>query len=218
MSGNPTMPTNVVPMPTNWPGPMFQPGAQSPSCFSQLASLNACYDSIQMMEQILSKVMVDLITNDPAVIAAIQAELAKAGAGLPITGITNGVAAQPGIVGEYVQLGTSFNYTAATQTQVFTLGVLQPGDWYCDSWVYTGPIDGINYLLTPTPAGFSNSMQGALWPVSTPMATENGIVMGPPAQALISVPTAIVFTVSTNVSATGTAGSGTISFSALRVR
>jgi len=201
--------SNVTPL---WPSNAVPPG-----CFSELARLNQCYNEIQMMEMILSKVMVDLINNDPAVIAAIQAQLAAKGAGLPITGVTSGVAAQPGIVGEYVQLGADVPFTATAQTQSVTLGILQPGDWYCQAWFDLPQSSGLNYQLNPVPTGFSNGMEGAFL-LDTPAGTVNDIVLSSPAQALISVPTAVVFMVSTNSGAGGVAGTGVLHFTALRVR
>jgi hypothetical protein len=216
MSGNPSPPTNVMP----WPNPSpWPPAAVPPGCFSELARLNQCYNEVQMMEYILTQVICDLSQNSKQFQQCLANAVAAIGAGMPITGVTNGVAAQPGIVGEFVQLSNiTIPYTAAEQTQSITLGILQPGDWYCNAWAYFGPMTGINFYLNPTPTGFSSNMQGALWPTSTPPAAENGLLVAPAAQALITVPTAIVFTATTNVSATGTAGTLQLFFTALRVR
>lgn len=197
MSGNPTTPSNVVPMPTNWPGPSFMPKTwpmSGPSCFSELASLNACYDSIQMMNQILAKVITDLVTNDKAVQAAIVEAIAASGSNVPLIGVTNGSDAQPGQVGEFVSFNQAVTYPAGVaNTQVVTMGVLQPGDW--DVWSTAGVYGfggATQFILDPQPAGFSSQLQGSLLlPQTGVTGTAGSWIIGVMARASISAPTLI---------------------------
>ena len=217
MSGNPSppAPSNVVPMPTNWPGPMFQPKSwpQPPSCFSELASLNACYDSIQMMNQILAKVITDLVTNDKAVQAAIVAAIAASGSNVPLIGVTNGADAQPGQVGEFQSLQLNFNYPTGSNTQVLTTLTLPPGDWDCWAWVTSSTVvNWLDFYLPTIPAGFSNDMQGFL---QDSAAAVSVVCIGKTARALISAPNLLAFTFTTNAPS---AGSGIMQVEARRRR
>jgi len=207
MSGNPTtQPSNVVPMPTNWPGPSFMPKSwpQPPSCFSELAALNACYDSIQMMNQILSKVITDLVTNDPAVQKAIVEAIAASGSNVPLIGVTNGQDAQPGQVGEFfAPPAVPFAVPSGNSTQSITTGVLQPGDW--DLWSDAapgGPVQVLYFGLNPIPAGFTGNGGG----YSESSGGAANATLGLPTRALISVPTLLAWEITTQ-SATAVTGS-----------
>jgi len=228
MSGNPSTPSNVVPMPTNWPGPMFTPKSwpQSPSCFSELASLNACYDSIQMMEQILAKVMTDLVTNNVAVQQAIVEAIAKSGSNVPLIGVTNGSAAQPGQVGEFVQWsGTGTIPVTQGASQSLSTLVLQPGDWDMESSaIIMGDFTTFGYYLNPIPPGASGNGETVTSmgiSVPSPPAIPSGweSVTAPRIEINITAPTLLVFTINTNFSgATTAAGSFNFNLTCRRMR
>jgi len=210
MSGNPTPPpSNVVPMPTNWPGPMFNPGARSwptpPSCFSELAGLNACYDSVQMMEQILAKVVCDLATNNAAFAQCLVEAIAKSGSNVPLIGVTNGTDAQPGQVGEFVLFNQSVAFATGTNTQFINMGTLQPGDWDLWSWLSPGSVvlTNVGFNLSPAIAGFSNLLGGASWAAGANAAQST--VIGTMCRGSISAATPLVFTMTTEATAAGTA-------------
>jgi|SRR5215472_5404964 len=217
MSGNPSpppAPSNVVPMPTNWPGPMFQPKSwpQPPSCFSQLASLNACYDSIQMMEQILSKVITDLVTNDPAVQQAIVEAIAKSGSNVPLIGVTNGSSAQPGQVGEVLTGTANMSLVAGNQTLNVAPMTLPPGDWDVQAYAEIAVLcDGASFVTTFTPV--VGQLGGWLFTSTTYSGIE---VVSPVAQVSIAVPTLLTFAVTVN--AVTAAGNGTLNVLARRRR
>jgi hypothetical protein len=205
MSGNPSVPpSNVVPMPTNWPGPMFMPKTWppgGPSCFSELASLNACYDSVQMMEQILAKVITDLVTNNTAVQAAIVEAIAKSGSNVPLIGVTNGSDAQPGQVGEWLTWTVTVTYPATTANQqVVSIGTLPPGDWDVYSAVGIFNLGGATgFFLNPVPAGFTSSLQGQYIGGGAGAAgTVSSWIVGVPSRALISAPSLIAFQFNSN--------------------
>jgi len=214
MSGNPSPPSNVVPMPTNWPGPMFMPKSwpQPPSCFSELASLNACYDSIQMMNQILAKVITDLVTNDKAVQTAIVEAIAASGSNVPLIGVTNGQDAQPGQVGEFIYMPQTATYPATvTTTQVITLGTVPPGDWDILTWFSTNDFTGgVEFIQSAVPGGYTPpGIFGVNLTVGTPSDPNafGGVTFGIPGRALTSVPTLLAFSLTTNVLADASASS-----------
>jgi len=223
MSGNPTTlpaPTNVVPMPTNWPGPMFNPGArpwpQSPSCFSELAGLNACYDSVQMMEQILAKVVCDLATNNAAFAQCLVEAIAKSGSNVPLIGVTNGADAQPGQVGEYVSFASAtINIPTAANSQTVTLGTLQPGDW--DMWLTTTQLSQVHDMGL-----YLASQPGFAVPIASIFMGSGGEIIQlvtSTSRGLVSVPTLIAVNVITNQAGAGSAASTTeVTFMARRRR
>jgi len=202
-------------MPTNWPGPMFQPKSwpQPPSCFSELAGLNACYDSIQMMEQILAKVVCDLATNNASFAQCLVEAIAKSGSNVPLIGVTNGTDAQPGQVGEFVEFNVNATYPATVpNTQTLSMGVLQPGDW--DVYSFFGTLNatgGVVFQALPQPTGFSSNMYGVNIQLGTPADPNvfGGQVFGEYARALISVPTLIAIQLQTNVTASAASTSTT---------
>jgi hypothetical protein len=218
MSTTTTPATNVVPLPGT--GPMLypppnpnypaghSPWPQPPSCFSQLSALNACYDSVQMMEQILAKVMTDLVTNNKAVQNAIVAAIAASGSNVPLIGVTNGSDAQPGQVGEFHAFTITVNFGTGTVQQTINMGTLQPGDW--DVWAWAQPgivapsvVEDMSFYLFPQPAGFSNTLSGAIWD-----ATSGGnlnVVVSSTCRASISAPVPLVFNFETITTGAGNA-------------
>jgi len=210
MSGNPTTtpPSNVVPMPTNWPGPMFMPKSwpQPPSCFSELASLNACYDSIQMMEQILSKVITDLVTNNTAVQTAIVEAIAKSGSNVPLIGVTNGTDATPGQVGEWFFFTVNGSITGTAAQIAMQSVTLQPGDW--DIWASLDAsvfVTSMQFNVTsPLPAGMSDNMFSII--AQPTGVTEAVVVESNSSRLLCSVPTLVPFQLEFNTTGAGSAG------------
>jgi hypothetical protein len=214
MSGNPTsnvVPINPVAPPSNWPGPMFMPKTwpQPPSCFSELASLNACYDSIQMMNQILGKVITDLVTNDKAVQAAIVEAIAASGSNVPLIGVTNGSQAQPGQVGEYLEFDASLSYLAGNNSQAVSTMVLPPGDWDVQASVLmlnnANSILGVQFVLQPIPPGvvgvYASSM--VLNAAASAAEFDTMSVTTPVQRANVTVPTLLVYQLGTYASASG---------------
>jgi hypothetical protein len=177
---------------------MGRPAAVPPSCFSQLYSLNQCYEDILMMKQILSKVICDMAATDPDFQKCLAQAMAAAGSNVPLVGVTDGSNAQPGQVGEFLSNRQTVNIPAVTGTnnQFLSTIVLPPGDW--DIWAWTsvnGIIDALLFSLDPQPAGFSNS--AAAW-FDDP--TNNGVgltISGMTARGSVSVPTLLVFIYST---------------------
>ena len=138
-------------------------------------------------------------------------------------GVTNGSDAAPGQVGEYFQTSTGVTYTAASQTQLVNAGVLQPGDWNCNcAFEPDGWLAGIQFNLSPQPAGFTTDMAGIVGDqtviTGTPVGETNAIVPGLFARALIKVPTLLVFNMMTNFIANGNPGAGSFLFFARRMR
>jgi hypothetical protein len=124
--------------------PFGCPPGTPPSCFSELAALNACYNSVQMMEAILAKVMTDLVTNNKAVQDAIVAAIVASGSNVPLIGVTDGSNAQPGQVGEFISNQLSVNIPAAIQTIQVTALTIPAGDW--DVWLSCEPLAHVNQL------------------------------------------------------------------------
>lgn len=175
------------PPPGTWPA---RPTAVPPSCFSQLYALNQCYDDIQMMEKILTKVITNLIQTDPALVASIVAAIAASGSNVPLIGVTNGADAQPGQVGQWVQFEANIPFPVGQQQTAVSLGVLQPGDW--DVWAWsnlTAPMSYAQFWLSPVPPGFSSDVSGWV----TGNADENAKVIAPVGRALISEPSVIAY-------------------------
>jgi len=207
--------TNVMPMHHihHWKPPA-RPTPQPPSCFSELARLNQCYDDVQAMKQILSKVMADLIQNDPAIVKSIIEEISKAGTSVPILGVTDGSDAQPGQVGEYLFFSEAFPIPSGNETQSVSLGILPPGDW--DVFVFATPSAAISvlyYWLNPLPAGFSTNAMGYQ---ENSAGTTAATVSGIPTRGLISNPTLMAFNIWTDN--TGAAATANLYASARRAR
>jgi hypothetical protein len=204
MSGS-TPPSNVI-TPAQWQGPPWAmnpiwpsppppgvpPWPQPPSCFSELAQLNQCYNSVQMMEAILAKVMTDLVTNNVAVQQAIVAAIAASGSNVPLIGVTNGSQAQPGQVGE-VKLFEQVITTTGAIAQLLTvnMGNLTPGDWDVWAWAYYNTeLGSVNFYLQPVPTGFFYNMQA--FHIDNPGILDD-VVVSPQVQGLTSVTVPLVF-------------------------
>jgi hypothetical protein len=198
MSGNPS---NVVPMSGSWPAQPWPPGAVPPGCFSELARLNQCYNEVQMMEMILAKVVCDLATNNAQFQQCLAEGIAKSGSGVPILGVTDGSNAQPGQVGEWVQTTAVAPVVANVSTTTnCNLGVLQPGDWTCFATLQDFAwSQGNLFYLAPQPAGFSTDMFGsALAAAGGSAFGQANTIGGIPCRASLTVPTLVVFAVTTN--------------------
>lgn len=217
--------TNVVPMPQTAPAPApmpmwsgYPPGGMPAGCCPPggMDALLQCYCDVQSATAFISKVVQDLAANDPAFQQSLVDAIVASGSNVPLIGVTNGAPAQPGQVGEWVNIDVTFSITAAAQTQSVTVGVLQPGDW--DIWYdigFTVPVVSVVAFLSPQPVGVAGNMATTIYS-GTP--GQDITLESVPTQALLSVPTLIVFSVQTNNVAAGAAGSGTLVFAARRVR
>lgn len=175
----------------------------------------SCYDDVRLAEAFLSKVMIGLIENNPAVTQAMINAIQKAGSSVPLIGVTDGSNAQPGQVGEWIQLSANFAIPIASQTLLLSLGVLQPGDWTCSALAFCNPWVGSLYFVLADNTGFSNSMGSPALGATDQAVNQISSV----ARCSISTPTLVAFSVSTNFDASGTAASnGTIEFNARRAR
>jgi hypothetical protein len=179
---------------------MYQGPGPFSTCLQQLTALNTCYDNVAMMEQILAKVITDVITSNPTVMNEIIEGIAASGSNVPLIGVTNGADAQPGQVGQFVPLNLAGTYPTGTSTQVVTLGTLQPGDWDLEGILgIGGPVTWVNTYLSPVPAGVSWNMGGYIEDItSVPGSGEMAIIPLVPARALISVPTLFAFSLQVN--------------------
>jgi hypothetical protein len=164
-----------------------RPMPRPPSCFSELARLNACYDDIQQMKLVLTKVMTDLIKNDPDIVQAIIDQMQQTGTpAVPQLGVTDGSSAQPGQVGEvlsFTSTGTwsGAQYGIAAANVMVNLGTLPPGDWDVSFWCqvesliqgaectlspYLQGQIGTNVALqlgTPTALGYGGDLEGVIF-------------------------------------------------------
>lgn len=220
MSGNPT--SNVVPMPhvqapainpaqAPMPFPMWGGGGTlpwGPGCCPPggMDALLKCYCDVQAATAFICSVMVQCVQTNPAVVQAIIAAIEASGSTLPLIGVTNGSDAQPGQVGEFVQLTASIAYPATPASTVSgTYGVLNPGDWDC--WMYgltTTVVGDLSQNLNPQPPGFNSDMQMR---VEMPDAAGFGYLPPTLARASLSVPTLIAVSIGTNFTASaGNAG------------
>ena len=238
MSGNPSG-SNVVPMPhalapasnpaqPPMPFPMWGGGGSlpwGPGCCPPggMDALMKCYCDVQAATAFICSVMVQCVQNNPAVAEAIIAAIEKSGSSVPLLGITNGQPAQPGQVGEFIQYtqgGIPVSAGAATTTQV-TMGILQPGDWYCTAALYDFAFSSGNLFQLNPSTGFSTAMQGvSLVGVSGSDPGQANTITSFPAQLLNTVPTLVNFAVTTNFSAGAIEPGQTaqLSFFALRTR
>lgn len=220
---------NIVPMPRPapqaapqmpMPNPMMWSGGGMPAGCCPPGGMDAllqCYCDVQAATAFISKVVIDLATNDPAFQKALVDAIAASGSNIPLLGVTNGTPAQPGQVGEYVQILQVAPYPATQgHVQSVTMGILQPGDWL--AWCSMGTnalTTGVYMELNPQPVGFTGTFANELAGVGMGAATA---LIGPPCQALISVPTLVVLQITTNLGGPGTASTAAIFFNALRVR
>lgn len=117
----------------------------------------------------------------------------------PIIGVTGGTAARPGEVGEYLvgSSTVSFVLNAGTQSILAQPLIIPPGDWDVQATLYvqtTVTFDGISFFLNPLPAGFTNDLSSFIGVLTNPPQL-TGIIVSPRAQALVSIPTLMPFTI-----------------------
>lgn len=229
MSGNPSG-SNVVPMPhaaapapaqPPMPFPMWGGGGSlpwGPGCCPPggMDALLQCYCDVQAATKFICSVMVTCIQTNPAVVDAILAAIAASGSSVPLIGVTNGSAAQPGQVGELVEYNLTQTVTVPTTgiTTIFNMGVLQPGSWFVQAVIFPGmATDNMSFGLSPTPAGFTTACEGGM-AVTT---SAESYLVGQPASANISLPTLLAFNVALQSTTPATAPV-TLQVFALRVR
>lgn len=210
-SMTPATPGVPAPMNTVWPPsnpsgtviPFPLPWGQTGCCPpGGLDALMKCYCDIQQASAFIGQVMLDQINNNPAIIAAIIAGIEKSGSTLPTIGVTNGAAAQPGQVGEYQLLTYNGSFTTGNQDQVFSVGVLQPGDWFCSAYCLPSvPVTSMIFGMNPEPAGISTALQGY---ISDAAGAVGQLVVGQSGQLLTAVPTLMAFSMGTFASTAGT--------------
>jgi hypothetical protein len=135
----------------------------------------------------------------------------------PMQGVTDGSDAKAGNIGEFIMFNSNFSFPATSQTQAISVGVLSPGDWDCHVNANTpNAVTELGFALSPVPSGFSSNMTGGLALTSGADVLN---VIGSMARASLTVPTLLPFTVSSNVTGTGgAAGTGTLTFTARRMR
>lgn len=195
---------NVVPLP---PIPGCAPG--------DLDALMACYADINAAMDFLSRLIIDLINNNPAVAEAIIQAIEKSGSALPLLGTTNGTPAITPQVGQYVQLSGTLAYTSTPAQGLLSLGVLPAGDWDCWLWAtFTSITSGAIYSLNPLPSGFAAnpyaSSNAQVWPPQM-------ILSSMTVEALTTLDSLIV--VDAQAAATsGQSGTMTVNFAARRRR
>jgi hypothetical protein len=103
-----------------------------------------------------------------------------------------------------------------TQTILAQPLVLPPGDWDCEATLSTtNGWDAAFFALSPSPPGLSNTMAGYLG-VFTPTPETQAIVVSQRAQALVTVPTLLAFTIS--IAVTNSTGIGYLNVTARRMR
>lgn len=202
--------SQVIPFPTPWmTGPNLA-GCCPPG--GGLGALNECYLQIQQAMSFLSAIMIDLMNNNPQVQAAMVAGIEKSGLPLAITGITTGVAATPGQVGETFQNTVpGLPYANVYTTQQVSLGILPAGDWLV--WVsvdtFTTAAAVVTGIWTPVPTGFTPLTLGGAGPL------QGTTVVSKPVQALISTATLMTAQIGLQGSASGSCSANVL---ALRVR
>ena len=204
-------PGQVIPFPLPWGGggnlPWLPPGCCPPG---GMDALMKCYCDIQAASAFIATIMIDQINNNPAVVQAIIAAIEKSGSNLPLIGVTNGTAAQPGQVGEWILFQAHAAYPATFVAPIpVTMGSLPPGDWDLYSYVQMSSfINDVIWQYLPVPPGWSDAGQttvadqGANLSLRTP---------GVPVQALTSVPSLVAMQLQVNTLGPGSsAGTATI--------
>lgn len=180
-----------------------------------MAGLIQCYDDLANASELISKLMIDLINNDPAVAQAMIQAINKTGSALPLLGTTNGTPAITPQVGEYVQFTGTLAYTSTPAQGFLSLGVLPPGDWDCWLWAtFTSITAGAQFQLLPLPQGFA----------ANPAASTNTVVWPPqlvlssmPVRALTTIDSLIVADAAV-VASSGQSGTMSMNFAARRRR
>lgn len=206
----PTAPAPTAPPPSLWPMPQITPGCCPPG---GMDALMKCYCDIQAATAFICAVMVDCINTNPAVTEAIIAAIEKSGSSLPMIGVTNAADAQPGQVGELVEIRAVVAYATGTNTNVASLGSLPPGDWDC--WIFGGTttlVTAVDIVQQPIPAGFFDALVALVYVNGD--NTANTFASGA-VRALTSVPSLIAFSFTTSAA---TAGNLNMQFYARRRR
>jgi hypothetical protein len=141
------------------------------------------------------------------------AMLSQAGP-VPLQGVTDGSIAKAGYIGEtmFTTVQGTFPNTA-NFTQNISALVLPPGDWDISVFVqlvaaYTS---GTYFYLNPLPAGIANDMRCVTGAVNTSIGADlvDQSMTGPVAQANVTVPTLLAFTMVTNYAGATTQPAGT---------
>lgn len=184
-------------------------------CAPDFTALAQCYDDINAAADLIARLMIDQINNNPAVTQAIIDAIEKNGSALPLLGTTNGTPAVTPQVGQYVQLSAELPYTSAVTSALLTLGVLPAGDWDCWLWAtFTSAVQGAQFVLNPLPAGFAANPAASLIYGTAPA---NAILSSMTVEALTSGDSLIV--ADTSAAATsGLSGTMTVNFAARRRR
>jgi hypothetical protein len=126
----------------------------------------------------------------------------------PAVGVINGSNAKPGIVGEvlYQEVDGTFPNTAGFTQSVSAL-VLSPGDWNVSVFVQfvTAWTTGVYFNLSPQPVGIVSDMRCVTGALATTAPTFVDLsITGPVAQANITVPTLLAFSLVTNYAGAAT--------------
>lgn len=179
------------------------------------AALNQCFDDINAAADLIARLMIDQINNNPAVAQAMIQAIEKSGSALPLLGTTNGTPAITPQVGQYIQLSAELPYTATPTAALLTLGTLPAGDWDCWLWAtFTAITSGAFYSLNPLPAGFA----------ANPYASTNAATLPPQVilssmtvEALTTIDSLIVADTQV-VASSGQSGTMTVNFAARRRR
>jgi hypothetical protein len=178
--------------PSSWWPPNCPPGpGVPPDCGCGFGGLMQCWQDIAQFQQFL------------------QCMLSQMGP-YPVQGVTDGSAALPGNIGEYMDFTVTQSVTlVASVSQIvnFNMGVLSPGDW--DVMAFLTPsleLNVVTYVLSPQPTGFSTNMAASQATTAGPMQPEIWATLASArARASITVPTLIVFAVNlgSQVASTG---------------
>lgn len=183
-----------------------------PSCVDQA---QACWDQSQQLEALVTKVLQNIITNDPSI--------------LDKPGVTDGSSAPAGIVGEFMQFSHTFSIpTTWNFQQLVTVGTLPPGDWNINAEIYTGGavVGGIIANVSPLPTGMSNALSmgmGIYVTAAEAAMMQQTALSSPVARGSFTVATPLTFLVQTNWLLGGGViapqpGTGTLQVGARRVR
>jgi hypothetical protein len=176
----------VSPMTTGdcgcWPNPPVPPGCwpwPPDGCGDDLIQ---CWGKIQALTQIVQSIIDS--SGGPV----------KTG---PIVGVVDGSNANPGEVGEFVQYVTPTSTVASGSTTIFSVGVLQPGDW--DVWASVGinsAVSEVSAQLSVLPSGVSSLMFGYFNLHSPSSVDDAGLFLNlQPARASLTIPTLFPFQV-----------------------
>ena len=178
------------------PGPPWL--ATTPNCANNLMDLSCCYDDIVQMKKIIQQVMVDLMTNDPVTIAAVQSAASL--------GIVTGLPAAAGHVGEMLSdiPAAAVAIPANAWTQVATIA-LPAGDWQ----VWGSASFGATVGLTSFGASIQTTGNLVPWNLVTSLFAQGGqagTCPTPPQEYNVSVATSVSLIVMGTVGTSVTVG------------